>query len=251
MNCKKNVLLIRSFRGDDELVRQLDDALINVFCIPITRIEEIEQDQRNKTIIFDFDHFDIAIFVSVNAARIGLSLLEKYWPMFPQHVVFFAIGAQTAACIRDHNLEVIVPLTETTEGLLSLRGLRDVGSKRIVIFRGEGGREKLACELAKRGAQVTYYELYRRVTDEDNLKNALKVLPSVDCLVAHSSASLALLGRPSNLIASNLRVVVPSDRVGGYAADLGYRLLNVAKGAAPWSMREAVMSALKEIPLTT
>ena len=42
MNCKKNVLLIRSFRGDDELVRQLDDALINVFCIPITRIEEIE-----------------------------------------------------------------------------------------------------------------------------------------------------------------------------------------------------------------
>ena len=51
MNCKKNVLLIRSHRGDDELVRKLEDALINVFCIPITRIEEIEQDQRNKTII--------------------------------------------------------------------------------------------------------------------------------------------------------------------------------------------------------
>ena len=100
--------------------------------------------------------------------------------MFPQHVVFFAIGSQTATCIRDHNLEVIVPFTETTEGLLSLRGLRDVGSKRIVIFRGEGGREKLAGELVKRRAQVTYYELYRRVTDEDNLKNALKVLPSVE-----------------------------------------------------------------------
>ncbi|MBV32119.1 MAG: hypothetical protein CMK36_01600 [Porticoccaceae bacterium] len=251
MNCQRKVLLIRAQRVDDELVRQLDDAMTNVLCIPITRIEEIERDERIKTNILDFDHFDIAIFVSVHAARIGLSLLEEYWPMLPRHMVFFAIGAQTAECVSHHNLEVISPSTETTEGLLSLHGLKDVRSKRIVIFRGQGGREKLACELAKRGAQVTYSELYRRVTDEQNLKNALMVLPSIDCLVAHSAASLKLLGPPSRLIASNLRVVVPSDRVGGYAADMGYRLLNVAKGAAPHSVCEAVMSALTETTATT
>ena len=69
MNCKKNVLLIRSYRGDDELVRQLDDALVNVFCIPITRIEEIEQDQRDKNIIFDFDHFDICLLYTSPSPR--------------------------------------------------------------------------------------------------------------------------------------------------------------------------------------
>ena len=251
MNCKKNILLVRAHRGDDELVRQLDGAMIKVLCIPITRIEEIKQDEHIKINILDFEHCDIAIFVSVNAARIGLSLLEKYRPILPQHMAYLAIGAQTAKCVSDHNLKVISPSLETTEGLLSLRALKDVRSKRIIIFRGQGGREKLACELVKRGAQVTYSEVYRRVTDEQNLKNVLEVLPSIDCLVAHSATSLKLLGRPSQLIASNLRVVVPSDRVGRYAAVLGYRLLNVAKGAAPHSMRKAVMSALPEVTATT
>ena len=43
MNYQRKVLLIRAQRVDDELVRQLDETMTNVLCIPITRIEEIER----------------------------------------------------------------------------------------------------------------------------------------------------------------------------------------------------------------
>jgi uroporphyrinogen-III synthase len=49
-----------------------------------------------------------------------------------------------------------------SEALLSLPELRDVAGRRVLVFRGEGGREVLAAELTARGARVEYAECYRR-----------------------------------------------------------------------------------------
>jgi uroporphyrinogen-III synthase len=61
--------------------------------------------------------------------------------------------------------------------LLELPELRDVTGKRIVIFRGEGGREFLGNALRARGAIVDHVPCYRRVAPQsgaDGLVEALR-----------------------------------------------------------------------------
>jgi uroporphyrinogen-III synthase len=50
-----------------------------------------------------------------------------------------------------------------SEALLALPGMAGMSGKRVLIFRGEGGRELLGDTLKARGAQVEYAECYRRV----------------------------------------------------------------------------------------
>jgi uroporphyrinogen-III synthase len=47
--------------------------------------------------------------------------------------------------------------------LLALAELRSVRGETIIVFRGEGGRERLKDVLESRGARVIYAECYRRV----------------------------------------------------------------------------------------
>jgi uroporphyrinogen-III synthase len=56
-----------------------------------------------------------------------------------------------------------------SEGLLATEEMNDIKNKKIVIFRGEGGRETLAETLRARGAEVTYAECYTRTFPQTNL----------------------------------------------------------------------------------
>lgn len=110
--------------------------------------------------------FDAAIFISPNAAHHGLAAIQarRVWP---EHLKIFALGPGTARELAQHGLtEVIQPDGQDTEALLLLPQLKDVRTRRIVIFRGVGGRELLADSLKTRGAEVTYAECYRRVRPE-------------------------------------------------------------------------------------
>lgn len=108
--------------------------------------------------------FDLIVFVSPTS-------VESAWPHilarhgdWPGGFALAAVGQGSARVIREFGGQhVIAPETGAdSESLLALPQLQQVAGKRILIFRGEGGRELLAETLRRRGAEVEYAECYRR-----------------------------------------------------------------------------------------
>lgn len=107
--------------------------------------------------------YDLAIFVSANAVLYTLqALAPRPWP---QHTAIAAVGAATARALERHGLSVAYcPEAEfTSEALLELPALQHIEGRRVLILRGDGGREHLRAVLTARGAEADYLEVYRRV----------------------------------------------------------------------------------------
>ncbi len=104
--------------------------------------------------------YDIAIFVSANAVEYGAPDRNSW----PPKLLAFAPGPGTAEALAAVGIGParIPATTSDSEGLLALPELAVVRGRRILIFRGEGGREHLGDTLAARGALVDYVACYRR-----------------------------------------------------------------------------------------
>jgi uncharacterized protein HemX len=106
------------------------------------------------------DGIDFAVFVSPTAVQKAFERLGQ-WPHGPRAA---AVGRGTRRELERHGVEeVLAPdAGGDSEALLALPQMQELSGQRIVIFRGEGGRERLGETLAARGAQVEYAECYRR-----------------------------------------------------------------------------------------
>ncbi len=114
-------------------------------------------------VIDRLEQFDLAIFISPNAVNKAMNQVRarRTWP---QSLRCAAVGKGSGKALERFGAEdVLVPQGHfDSEALLELPELQDVAGKRVVIFRGEGGRELLGDELVRRGAELTVAECYRR-----------------------------------------------------------------------------------------
>ena len=235
--------MVRPLREKDAFLALLKQSGAAVTYTPIMQIEPISQTESIKPLILKFDQFDQGIFISANAAEIGLQWLDKYWTKLPIEPQIFAVGQQTAEILTRCGLEVTCPQSQqNTEGLLELEQLQRLEGKSMIIFRGGGGRRTLGDTLQQRGANVTYCELYHRVIEPLNLALALRQAQYTDCLITHSGEILRAMAESAALA---VPVVVPSERVANMAQDLGYQTVVVAENALPESMYKAVQTVFK------
>ncbi|HVO88855.1 MAG TPA: uroporphyrinogen-III synthase [Casimicrobiaceae bacterium] len=122
----------------------------------------------------ELDHYDIAIFVSANAAEFGAPDPARW----PRTLQTFAPGPGTVEALAAVGIRgAIMPAVSLdSEGLLALPELRSVEGKRVAIFRGQEGRELLGATLRERGAHVQYVECYRRSAPSGDATGLLDIV---------------------------------------------------------------------------
>lgn len=174
------------------------------------------------------EHFDLAVFVSPNAVRATLAHLNG--PL-PAALTLAAVGDGTRRALAAAGYAQVLAPPERfdSEGLLALPALQNMRGRRVLILRGDSGRELLADGLRSRGAEVTYAECYRRRVPVAPDRTVLARIAGgeVDVAVITSSEALANLlalagdGARDSLLATPL--VVVSARQAQAARALGFR----------------------------
>ena len=244
------VLVTRPQAAAGPLVECLKKAGYDAVSLPMVGIEPIEVDAatRQRTVV-DLDLYHHVIAVSPNAAQLGLSQMESYWPQWPVQQHWYGVGKKTVSVIQQFDLEPTCPQDRyDSEGLLALESLSDLEHQKVLILRGEGGRELLAETLKARGATVTYLELYRRVPIHYSASEVLSVLqsPSIDVVVVSSGEILQqwiLTMQTHGLSYEDCKLLVPSDRVAQLARHAGVQDVYNCGGAD----NEAVLMTLNKM----
>lgn len=135
------------------------------YCVPAIEILPLEDPAPFEAVADRLASFDLAIFVSRNAVRSALGLLRRRGRAWPAGLRVATVGQGSRAELEGEGFTgVIAPAAGfDSEALLALPELAAVRGRRIVIFRGDGGRPLLGDVLASRGATVEYAACYRRV----------------------------------------------------------------------------------------
>lgn len=181
-------------------------------------------------IVDRLDEFDMAIFVSPNAVTRALELIHARRGSLPARLAVAAVGQGSARELKRLGIESTIAPSERfdSESLLALSALEAVAGKKIVIFRGEGGRELLGATLAERGAHIEYAECYRRVQPEADTAALVRqwARNGVDIVTITSVAGLknlhAMLGEPGRRLLLTTPVVVVGRRVAEACRELGF-----------------------------
>lgn len=157
------VLVTRPQDQAAALSEPLMQAGASVINLPTLAIEALELEPSQRSLILDLDRYAFVICVSPNAARLGLEALADYWPQWPVQQQWIAVGPATGEAMAGWGLNLkTAQQGATSETLLDWPELQNLQDQRVLILRGQGGRETLADTLRQRGAQVDYLELYRR-----------------------------------------------------------------------------------------
>ncbi len=163
---------------------------------PVLEIFALGESAQLRALIGRLDSFDLAIFISANAASTALALVRarRDWP---PGLRVATVGRGSERELERHGFTGVIAPRERfdSDGLLALPEIARMQGKRVVIFRGEGGRELLGETLVARGAAVEYAECYRRGRPEADPAPLLALCArrELDAFTVTSSEGLANL----------------------------------------------------------
>lgn len=149
-----------------------------VIPYPLIEITALTDYSQFETVIQAIHKYDWAIFISSNAVQNGMPRLVIQG--IPAYLKFAAIGPVTASELKSFGVnQVLTPSSHIQDGdeskvrfdseaLLALPEMQDMQGKKVMIFRGIGGRDVLADTLKARGATVTFAECYQRINPQSS-----------------------------------------------------------------------------------
>ncbi|MCK3837051.1 uroporphyrinogen-III synthase [Pseudomonas synxantha] len=246
------VLLTRPAEESTALAALLSQAGIYSSCLPLLETQALAVTAEQQAVFDALQRYCAVIVVSKPAARLALQRLGNAVPPMP----WFSVGAATAQILAGHGLDVHYPATgDDSEALLQLPALREAIARpgaKVLILRGQGGRELLAERLREQGASVDYLELYRRflpVYETGALMQRIRFERLNGLVVSSGQGFLhlqALAGTDWPQVAQ-LPLFVPSPRVYEMARAAGAKKVVDCRGASA----AALLVALGSYPVPT
>lgn len=171
-------VLTRSIELSGVAKRSFPEILSLPLLTIVPKTDEVLADHIASTL----KNADLAIFVSPNAIECVMRLLERDWQDFSKSIIPIGVmGGSSKSALQNHGIgaeenptPIVMPQDNEqwdSEGLW--HELQSLGwnwqGKKVVIFKGEGGRDWLADTLKKAGAHVEAIPTYTRVPlDVDN-----------------------------------------------------------------------------------
>ena len=246
----KKIWVTRPAHQAEELCRMIEERKGAPLSLPTLVIRPVPGQQRtaeNRRRLVDAD---IVVFISKNAVVHCLELFPHVADILPDKIVL-AAGRATAGALLALGLESVGHIDAGgSESLLQLPVLSgtELRGKRVVIIRGQGGREVLRDSLVARGAGVDYLEVYRRdkpgISQADMAKFWHDERP--DAVVITSLAGLDNLvelmpaGESGRLFGTTM--VVMSERIRQRALEAGFRRIAVATDNSDTGLVDALMN---------
>lgn len=228
----RHVVVTRPAGQATHLAEALRTAGAVPVLFPVLAIAPLTDKTALVDTIINLDRYDLAIFVSPNAVQMALAetLQRRPWPA---KLRVATVGRSSEAALQNHDLAgqeraVLCPAGRfDSEALLELPELQEIHGRRIVIFRGDGGRELLAEQLRARGAEVHYACCYTRTRPTQSPDPLLQLWEAgqLDAVTVTSSEGLhnlvVMLGRLGLAWLKKTPLFVPHARIAATADAYG------------------------------
>ena len=159
----RHIVVTRPAGQATHLAEALFELGAHPVLFPVLAIEDIADTTPILDAAIQLDQYDWAMFVSPNAVDKALAVIlaQRQWP---DHVRVATVGHSSEAALARHGIRDVVAPQERfdSEALLELPAFAEVAGKRVIIFRGDSGRDLFGDTLKSRGATIDYVTCYRR-----------------------------------------------------------------------------------------
>ncbi len=187
-----NIVVTRPREQAAGLAQRIGSLGGNAILFPLLEIRPVPDSTLLQNLVTRLPAFDLAIFISPNAVRYGMAAIHSTG-ILPDGLKIATVGMGSAQALLDVGVTGVIVPTEgsDSEALLALPLLTNVSGWKIVIFRGDGGRELLGETLKARGADVEYITCYQRSKPAQDVGTLLS--HRLDAITLSSSEALVYL----------------------------------------------------------
>ncbi|MDP2794104.1 MAG: uroporphyrinogen-III synthase [Sulfurisoma sp.] len=234
----RHIVVTRPAGQCEHLASALVELGAHPVLFPVLAISALDDISPLQDAAIRLDGFDLAVFVSPNAVAKALEVIlsRRAWPA---HVRVATVGKSSERELARFGIgDVIAPRDRfDSEALLALPELQDMAGKKVMIFRGDGGRDLVFETLLARGATVEYVTAYRRSKPALDPAPLLKLWSDgrLDAVTLTSSEGLRnlweMLGKLGQSYLKQTPVFVPHARIAEQARALGLARIEITDPA--------------------
>ena len=243
------LLLTRQAADNQRLAARFAAEGVETYSVPLLELRPCVEGPVERQHMLDLDRYHAVVVVSPTAARLGLERLDRYWPQPPVGIDWLAVGGGTAQVLREYGLPAQCPEQgQDSEALLALPLWQAHFARpdlKVLIWRGEDGREHLADQIRAAGGTVDYLPLYARSAPDSLSAELTAVARRVDRLIVLSVQALNNWRTAAGddwQRQRHWRCWVPSERIAAQAAALGCTDVVTCRGADDSALVEAVLT---------